>query len=427
MSIELVSRQTSLTGVLGLLLACSFPGSGLAQEDVQNRSVLDRSRPEYDSRGLPLGPFEFRPSVLVAGSYDDNVLATDGGDEDDLILTIAPEARLLLRRPTYEARISAGAELERYSANSTENSENYNAEARGRVGLGTPTVFTGRVAYRSIGENRRSLDSATNLTTRLRRESLLGEARVDQDFGDLDAFVSGRVRDITYGSARNGLGELIDFSFRDRTIYTLTGGADYAITANDSFLARVTYDKRDQKTGPDDADFDRALFDRSSEGWRIEGGYGRQVSELLSLRMTVGYLKQSFDDDQLKDISGLSFTGDLFWNATPLTSVNARLSRSIDETVSPLLAGNLRSEGVIRVDHEARRNLILSAYSRYAYIDPQGQGENSQEFEIAALSRLFINSFMSLNAELRHFQRDSDNPSIRFNENVALIGLRFSL
>ena len=298
---------------------------------------------------------------------------------------------------------------------------------RGILGRGRPTQAQFRVTYRAGNESRRALDAADSLATRLGRDSLEGSAEIRQDLGDLDVLVSGRVRDLSYGSARDDAGDLVDFSFRDQTIYQATAGGEYAVSPNDLLIARATYDKREQDVRPGDPLFALAGFDQSSEGYRLEAGYGRQVSELLYLRVFVGYLEQNFDDDRVEDISGLSLNSDLFWNVTPLTSVRVAASRSIDEVVAPDLAGNLRTQVSGQVDHELKRNFIVSGRARYADISPRGTGISSEEIEFNVSGRLLVNRLITVEGGYSHFQRNSSNANQSFDENVFFVGLRFRI
>jgi len=398
-----------------------------AQDDVQNQSVLERDRPEYEGDGLRVGSFIVRPELNTGASYNDNILADDVDTISDGIFEVRPEVLVRLDQPVIDLRLRAGADFERFADNSSENSDAYFATLRGIIGRGRPTQAQFRVTYRSDNESRRSLDAADSVATRLGRDSIEGFAEVRQDLGALDALVSGRVRRLTYGSALDDGGTLIDFSFRDQTIYQVTGGGEYAVTPNDLIIARATYDKREQDVRPGDPLFNLAGFDQTSEGYRLEAGYGRQVSELLYLRVFVGYLEQNFDDTRVQDISGLSINSDVFWNVTPLTSVRVAASRTIDEVVAPDLAGNLRTQFSAQVDHELKRNFIVSASARYADISPRGTGIASDEFEANLTGRLFVSRLVTVNGGFSHFQRNSANANQRFDENVFFVGLRFRI
>ncbi len=50
--------------------ACACPPSALADGPV---GVMDRARPDYDPKGLPLGGFRLRPALDIGVTATDNV------------------------------------------------------------------------------------------------------------------------------------------------------------------------------------------------------------------------------------------------------------------------------------------------------------------------------------------------------------------
>ncbi len=48
----------------------------------QDVGVMDRARPAYDAKGIPLGGFRLFPSLDVVGTYDDNVFRLPTGQSD---------------------------------------------------------------------------------------------------------------------------------------------------------------------------------------------------------------------------------------------------------------------------------------------------------------------------------------------------------
>src|SRR5690348_11759208 len=55
----------------------------------QGAGVLDRSRPEYDALGVPLGSFLLFPTFAAGLSYDDNILRTGSGALSDTFWTFS--------------------------------------------------------------------------------------------------------------------------------------------------------------------------------------------------------------------------------------------------------------------------------------------------------------------------------------------------
>ena len=55
-------------------MAAPIPPQIAQQLDVQQDvGVLDRLRPAYDAKGIPIGGFRLFPQLEVSSAYDDNV------------------------------------------------------------------------------------------------------------------------------------------------------------------------------------------------------------------------------------------------------------------------------------------------------------------------------------------------------------------
>src|SRR3546814_13984988 len=68
---------------MGTAAVLSFPSN--AQEPDRGQTVLERPRPDFDPKGLPVGGFRIFPQVTVQESYDDNIRAADENTESDFI------------------------------------------------------------------------------------------------------------------------------------------------------------------------------------------------------------------------------------------------------------------------------------------------------------------------------------------------------
>src|SRR3546814_5390850 len=63
-----VTKYLLLGTVMGTAAVLSFPSN--AQEPDRGQTVLERPRPDFDPKGLPVGGFRIFPQVTVQESYD---------------------------------------------------------------------------------------------------------------------------------------------------------------------------------------------------------------------------------------------------------------------------------------------------------------------------------------------------------------------
>ena len=170
--------------------------------------------------------------------------------------------------------------------------------------------------------------------------------------------------------------------------------------------------------------FTGTVLNRDSSGYNIDGGVTLELSRLIFGSLRVGYLKRKYQDPRLFDFGGLSYSGDILWNVTPLTSLRFRASRSVEDTSSLFYAGNTRSDFGVTVDHELYRYVILSGDASYGHFRPNGIGVGGDEYLGGGRARYLINRRYSVSAGVRHAGRSSDSPFLRYQANFVNVSFR---
>ena len=74
-------RRRTIPFALLIAAACALSPVPVLAAAGQPIGVMDRPRPDYDAKGLPVGGFRLRPALDVGASYDDNVYRTSGGKQ----------------------------------------------------------------------------------------------------------------------------------------------------------------------------------------------------------------------------------------------------------------------------------------------------------------------------------------------------------
>lgn len=390
---------TALTAVLA--------GSGASAQGVDPfGSIQDRFRPEYATPPLNLGGFEVSPRIEVQTEYVDNLFASDVVKVDDVILSITPQATIRDRRPDREFRLDLSAGYAMYLDNQVDDRLQMRARGNARFGLGTRTrPFFGGFFQQNDSTNR-NFEEFRDTTQPISLTTLGGNAGVEQDFGPLIATAEGRYERTEYSGDDFIAGIPFDSGFRD---FSLTSGRfrlAYSVNPAQRVYAQVELNARDygDVTGVPTAP---GVFvaDRSSDGVTVRVGYARQITELLLLDVSAGYLRQDFDDPAFAAISTASFDANLFYSPSALTRLQLRASRTIDETVNPFFSGLLRTEFAVAIEHELRRNLVLSAEARYTVIDAGETAGEGEEYRLSAQARYFVSPRWSLRGRAEHFSR----------------------
>lgn len=417
--------------VTGVGLACCAT-QARAQADY-GASVTARERSRVEDSSVRVGGFLVAPQVSARASYNDNIFATDILKRDDVYFSIRPDVNI---RSTWSRNsLVADAYYQRdiYSKYSSENASNYGLSAIGRYDISGQTRAFLSAAIDRNTERRGSLSSFFNTAEPVSFTSITTSAALEQDLGNLKLRGEGRLRRVTYGAATLANGTRLDEGFRDLTIYGGSLQANYDLNTITQFVLRGTLEARryDIRTG--EPGFDPITqIDRSGDSTLVEAGIKREITRLLLGEIRIGYLNFRYPDTKLNDLSAFSYYGNLRWNVTPLTTVALTGQRRVDETTSPLTAGNLRDEISLNVDHELLRTLILTGRARFAWIDPSARTgvpstltTSSREREFSLESRYYIGRHIRVEGGYTYSARSSANRFIAFRQNILSLGLNY--
>ncbi len=416
-------------GALLGLAAAAIASPALAQaseEDERGATVTDREQQNELTLGVRLGAFTIVPAVTADATFDDNIFGTDTDRRSDFYLTLHPE--VAIRSDSNRASLNARAFYEHdfHARYGSENVSQYGLAADGRYDLAADTTVSATMALNRAAESRTSLGSFRQTSSPALFTSLQGDLTLTQKFGDLGLSGTGRIRRLSYSDAVVG-GVPIDQTYRNLTIYSGTAQAGFTVRELTQLFVQAQLERRRYDLRPGDVGFDPVtLTDRSADGYRIEAGATREVTALILATVRLGYLSYDYADPRLRDVRGFSYFANLRWNVTALTTISGTAQRRLDETTSPVTAGNLRDEIQLQADHELLRQLILTSHVRYAGIKPAGLSASSREFEIGFGGRYYAGRSIRLEANVTHAARSSSDNTIAFQSNQVTLGVRIA-
>ena len=166
---------------------------------------------------------------------------------------------------------------------------------------------------------------------------------------------------LDYDKTNTEGGPSISNSGRDRNVYAGSLQLGYELVPSYEVFVRGEGNSRDYD--------DRIAVggvDRNSQGYNAVVGVALDLGGVTFGELYAGYLEQFYDTSTLTTTSAPTFGGTLTWNATTLTTLNARVVRVVQETTQTSPSGSpssgiLRTTGALSADHELLRNLILTA------------------------------------------------------------------
>lgn len=394
-------KRLSLTSVAACAIAASVAnaqGSDYYSRD-KYTAVLDRGQPEFDPEPVRLGTFRVRSAAELGVSYSDNIYVISQNEESGAIGTAGLRASGDTDWSVHSLGFDVSARRAEYFDQGDESNNDLRARLRGRLDVSRAISVGGSVFVEDRVEPRTDISNNSGSDKPI-GVSVQG-ANVDLNYvNDRVRWTNGLgIRNEDYENGRQiGTGLLIDQSYRDRTVMNGRTRVSYAVSPNFAVFGQATYEQRDYDTLQNFGGLPRS---RDSKGYTVAGGVDFELSALVRGDVAVGYLKETKDDDFFEDVSGLSFDGRLQWFPTQLTTLTFTGNRRVNDTGLFESPTAIESRAGVRVDHELRRNIVLSGRANYIdyefeEIDRKDEGT---EFEVLATykmsRRVHFNTFIT--------------------------------
>lgn len=413
----------ALTAVL--LITIGAPAFAQDRYGDVEASVRDRARPDYDPAGLRFGSFDLRPSLEIGVAQTDNLFASSANEESDVVTTAAVRLEAASHWSRHALRAEAGAARRSHSDFSDEDATTGYGGLEARLDLGSSTQITLAARGEENVEARTSPDSPA-VNPAFAGEPVhysVREARagVRHTFNRLRLSAAYQARDYDYDDTIDGLGALIDQDVRDRTEETATARAELALNPRVAFVSQAAFNRRD---------YDRNApgLNRNSDGATYLVGANFGVTRLLRGEVTAGYLEQTYDDPAVGKVDGLAASAGVDWFPTQLTSVRFDAARTVEDAGFPGAASFLLSRGGVRVDHELRRNVIVSIGAEAGRREYRGIDRDDDIVTADLGARYLLNRRVVLSGGYRFEREDSSGAlagrNFEVNRVFVSVGLR---
>lgn len=396
---------------------------GMTAQDV---GVMDRARPEYDAKGIPLGGFRLFPTLDLAAAYDSNVFRRDSDEETDGIYVIAPALYLKSQWGRHFLELYAGSKSYFYSVFTEENLTDWNYGADGRFDISRSAAVSLNAYYGEMHEQWSSPNNETGYQAE--------PNRYFRTHADMTA---------AYQPNRLGIGMGVSFDRYDYRFTPRIGGGYlsnndrdqneiqaytklyYDFSPGYSAFVKASYDERDF-----DDYTDRSGLRRSSHGYRIDGGLDLQITHLLSGEVFLGYLEQHFPQDvtsPLQNVSGLDYGAELDWYVTPVMTVHLSGKRTLEDvTIADASVADNKAVK-LSADYELRRNIIVQANLSYTESDFVGTTRKYTYPGAGLAVKYLVSNRVSLDLTYNYSKRSANISGAGFTDNLISLNLNFHI
>lgn len=414
-------------GLLAGLVLVGNPIAALAQGSAtpntqvyasdEDYPVMQRPRPEYDAKGIPLGGFRLFPSLDLSAAYDDNVFRTQNSQTSDWYFQEAPSLRLQSQWAEDALEFYGGANNYNYATQTRENLTDWNAGADSRIKVTEAFSLYGAGSAAQLHEFLSSPNTVGFQASPNRYFLYHGEGDFTLQPNRLGLTAGGTADTYIFQNTPLIGGGFLNNKDRSFDEYQGYGKIFYDFSPGYSAFLRGSYDTRGYKVY-----LDRSGEHRSSTGYRVDGGLDMQVSQLVSGEFYVGYLSQNFTAP-LKDVNGVDYSVRLDWLASPLVTVHLYGARTLDQTTFKGASVMDDKSFGVSADYELLRNVIIQAHASYVDTSYPGLTRHDEAPDIGVNGRFLINEYAALNVGYTYTQRATNAAGSKFQDNLVSIAL----
>ena len=396
----------------------------MAQDLERGQGVRDRSRPEYDAVGFKYRAFQFFPSAIIAGSYNDNIFSVATPEIDDYLLTVAPNLNVQTTWSRHALSADIGGTIERYDEQSDENNTEFYAGTALRLDLTRRTAITLNGLYADLTEERTNNSSSQFNASQLSVEPIEYEqfqagAELTQVFNRIKFTGSFGFNRFDYDDAPLVGGGLSNQDVRDRDEYSASARLAYTVSPDTNLFIRGDISKWEYDLEPP-----ASPFDRDSEGYEIVTGADFKLGRLAQGEVFVGYQERFFDDDPaLNDTNALKYGLGVEWYVSQLTTISINADSSIRPSVVANASSFVSQSSDIIIDHELKRNILLQARIGYTRNKFEEISRVDEFFTAGAQLDYLLNRRIGFFASYDYLDENSDQPILNYNRNLVSVGL----
>lgn len=380
--------------------------------------VMERARPDYDAKGLPLGAFRLFPDLAIVGAYDSNIFRTENAKSDEF-LEVLPTFRLASQWSSNFLEFFGGANNYDYVKSSSQNLTDWDIGGDGRLDVTHAGFETTNAFYAELHEPNWS-------------PNVVGSQSRPNRYYQTHADTTGQYQPNRIGFGWGGTFDHYDWtstpliggglqsnSDRNMDEYQVYARAFYEFSSDFSAFLRAHYDSRQF-----DLELDRNGQDRSSTGYKIDGGVDLALTRLVHGEIFGGYLTQSFHAP-LQDIAGPDYGIYLTWYPSPLLTLHLYGRRDLTDTIIDNASVSDDKSIGASADYELLRNVIVQAHMSYVHSHFVGITRTDDLPDAGLVLRYLINRYLRADLSYDYSHRSSSAPGQNFGDSTITAGVEF--
>ena len=395
------------------------------QDVARGVTVLTRPREELDPQGVRIGSFRLDASAAGALGYDSNIYGNNANRQGSGFWDTLLAASLNSQWTTHALSVTGSLTDRQYFDQSDLSWLDWNVGVAGRYD------FSGSANMSAGYQHQRSHLSVSNVDVQqagifrqvpysvdeFRLGSQVGLNRVTLN-AELNYRIFrysdvGQYATIPGATAPNTT--LLDFNSWAAGLsaaYELAPGRSVLVTGR---FQDVQYT-------------DSGAGDRNSTTWAVLGGFRYDFDGIWQAAAAAGFLQRNFNGGQFKTINVPLLEAQVFYNPTRLTTLSLAVRRGVNESIRSDTASYVFTYVRLGVDHELRRDIILSAAALYLRTDYNQPSQYADDGVLQVGAQWFLNRSVSIGATYQYTNRFNRSGSVvGFDQNYGLLRLRLAM
>jgi hypothetical protein len=373
----------------------------------------------YTAKGVPLGGFRLFPTMEAVGNYDDNVFLSALDPKSDFFARETPQLMLHSDWSRHEFDIYGAGSFYQYSAFPGQDHVDWNAGADGRLDIYQGLALSGNGSYAEEHLANSSPDQPITVKSPTAFTIAQSGATLAYNPYHFGFNFGGQFNRYIYEPSKLIGGGTSDNSDRNQDLYTAFAKASYEVSPGYAVFAEANgnlnqYDER----------VDRSGLDRDNEGYNADLGVDMLVTNLIRGQAFAGYLDQHFKG-AFRPQTGLNFGANVDWYATSLWTFHLVASRTLTGTT--LSQASTEDDKQVQVSADYRLTSYITVNGSATYLDAgfDGSPRNDQYLTGRILLTYHLNPWFSVNLSDTFQTRNSTVNGQNFNDDTAMLGLKF--
>lgn len=401
---------------------------GVAIEEGTNLDVQERYRSEFAPVGHPVGSWRIYPAVNASLGWDNNLFAAQDERTSAGFLQIEPMVAARLSTSQLEVALDASGRLARFLNQPQARENAYRLAAFARHDLSASSI-EGGVDIEQLVERRESSEfpgGRVAPSTFLRKRAYATFRHQTGRFGGLATvdYTMFNFRDTDALTAAGDPVARIDQDVRDRN--TLRGSLRGEFSVGPALALFVqgtgaSIDYREDAIAP-------GVPNLGGSEYTALGGVVLRPTSLFQGSLGAGHVTRKYRSADLRSIGGFAVNADVRYFLTPLVTLSAQASRTIEEAVLQGARGYITNTASLRADYELLRPLLINVRASYQHNDFRSSPRADSIVDLGAGVRYQANRHLGLDMDLSYVSRSvSRDPSASsFDEFRLRVGAAYN-